>query len=923
MTENKIIYNDICRILDEVVSLSKGQELSVHENEINGLRIWKYTIYLPKKEQENIYFVLPNINSKLEIELNQIFGEEKYYIIDCFNQFEQSEKITDPRSFFINFLFNSKGYNDYFKENSVFSDIEKLYTKRSISFFNDADSLKNDSSTLENLLVTWQSSGKNSLLILGERGIGKSWAVLNYCYINYKLHRHDPWLKPLPIYLKLRGLSENIPGITNIGELIYYHLINQYDIKIFGGYFLFSALLKFGKIILVLDGLDEMSKEVSKEITIKNIWQIFSIYSNTSKFILTSRINFFHSRIQIKEHFAWHSFQDFKSQNPFYRNGIYNEEERRVRQDFNIWEIIPLQNREKIKLLERVVALHDEQINNGLDKLIKFTDFGENTMQKELTQLSDTPGYFIPVIKLLAVNKFPSLIEIYEECINTVTIDFNIESDRAIDKYKTITIDKTIEGHAFEAEQKNLILRKLAWYMIERNIYEFDIIEFPKFLVEIDDIDFDVVLSDLQTQTVITLKEEGKYSFITESIFAFYVANYLYLSLISQNNNEALKGIQSLGKYDFREGDILPKVKLFLQARIESLTQRKNDKENEIGNEIIKEIIQMVINVFKSDRPYSPWLKYLSSNLKMIGIYISEEILKRYDLWNSCPISNQKNNTDKKMVLIPGDNKNKPFFLGVTEVTNKDYCEFLESNEFIGDSIREDCLGHYWKRIEVFGKGLNKENPYLDIINYYHIIFWTEDKIPLGKQDHPVVWISWFAAAKYCNWLSRKENIMPYYTFRIENNKFIKLDVNKNAPGYRLPSEEEWKLAASEGNSEAETVLDLCVDDRDKDRIKRKFFTGDVNSTSPVKSENPNKYGVYGLMGNVREWVDNPDRITLLKFDEQIIKGMGWLLGEEGFEFNHSTTLFAQNNNVDVGFRIARSLTKEELIYVQNAYSFE
>ena len=232
--ESEKIYNDICKTLDEVVNLSQGAELSTHEKDgTDGLRIWNHILQLPKKEKEHFHFVLPHGVSTIDDELLKSFGSDKYYIIDCFNKFSTNERAADPKLFFINFLFNSKGYNDFFIDNSLFRDIEQLYTKRSISFFNDADSFRNnDTASLESLLETWQDSGKKSLLILGERGIGKSWTVLNYCLHNYKLHRENPWTNPLPIYLNLRGLSENIPGVTNLGELIFYHLINQYNLSL-------------------------------------------------------------------------------------------------------------------------------------------------------------------------------------------------------------------------------------------------------------------------------------------------------------------------------------------------------------------------------------------------------------------------------------------------------------------------------------------------------------------------------------------------------------------------------------------------------------------------------------------------------------------------------------------------------------------
>ena len=191
--------------------------------------------------------------------------------------------------------------------------------------------------------------------------------------------------------------------------------------------------------------------------------------------------------------------------------------------------------------------------------------------------------------------------------------------------------------------------------------------------------------------------------------------------------------------------------------------------------------------------------------------------------------------------------------------------------------------------------------------------------MPKDKQDHPIVWISWFAAAKYCNWLSRKENLPLYYRFNIEDREHPFVDVCKKSTGYRLPTEKEWIFAASEGNLSAESIKD-GKSEKEIERIEKKYFQDSISSTIYVKSENPNKYGVYGLMGNVREWVDNPKLEKITQYGEQLIKGMGWLLGEEGFEFKTTYTLIAQNNNVDVGFRIARNLTNSENQKVKSAY---
>jgi formylglycine-generating enzyme required for sulfatase activity len=916
--KEKEIYKSICNLLNDIVETSNGDVLSAHLEKNNPIKIWKHIIHFPRKEEDSFYLLLPNENETIEISETVISG--KYYIIDCFEKYKGNERKISPRSFLVNFLFNSDGYFTFLRENSIFKDIENLYTTRSIFAFNVLEEhiFSKSGNNLEKKMEEWESQGSNPLLILGERGIGKSWAVLNFCLKQSKPHNENPWETPLPIYVNLRLLCDGIPTVTNLGELLFYHLTTRYGIRIFGGYPTFLTLLHSGRLLLVLDGLDEMSKEMSEEIALKNLWQIFSLFSNTSKFILTSRRNFFKSEIQIKEHFAYEQYIALKSNNNKSSESIYNIEERRIRQDFHIWIIETFEFAAKANFLEKISNLSSERLQKGREKLEKLSKFKDNTIQKELYLLCDTPSYILPLIKMLASNSEKPLVDIFELCIDSVIIDFNIETERGIANYKTLdSVEGTtsIKVNKLAGKDKNGILRKLSWYMVERNIDNFNIVEFPKFLKEVEGNDYEVILNDLQTQTVITLdKIEEKYSFLTESIFAFYVANYLFFQLCNEEESEIFKGIRNLGRYSSENHLILSKAFVFLKAKIEAFC------EEEKGKKQFKVICDLSSKTFQNDSPYSPWLQYLSHNLECVGINVNQEILEKRDFWSLNPISTPNNKTDEKMVLISGD-EIKPFFIGVTEITNKEYLEFLDSHKING--TRQES-GHHWRRSQAFGENKNLDNPYLNIINYYHIIFWTEDEIPMFKEDHPLVWISWFAAAKFCNWLSRKEGFRTFYNFELIAGKFNQVTVDKESYGYRLPSEEEWIFAASNGISDAVTLLDLYSDEKDKEMIRSRF-SQTVDSTSPVRSENPNKFGVYGLMGNVREWVDDVDekKDKLTEFTEQLIKGMGWLLGKEGFEFKHSSPLIAQNNNVDVGFRIARSLSPNESEKVKLANSSE
>ena len=149
--------------------------------------------------------------------------------------------------------------------------------------------------------------------------------------------------------------------------------------------------------------------------------------------------------------------------------------------------------------------------------------------------------------------------------------------------------------------------------------------------------------------------------------------------------------------------------------------------------------------------------------------------------------------------FLMGDDKHSvslaEFYVSKYPVTNQQYEAFVQTN---------DCeFSQHWK--------------------------WAHS--PAGKENHPVVSISWDDAVAFCEWLSK--------------------EVGRE---FRLPTEAEWEKAARGTDGwefpwgDEPPTKDLCN------------FGMNVGDTTPVGA-NPkgaSPYGVLDMAGNVWEWTGSP-----------------------------------------------------------------
>jgi formylglycine-generating enzyme required for sulfatase activity len=137
-----------------------------------------------------------------------------------------------------------------------------------------------------------------------------------------------------------------------------------------------------------------------------------------------------------------------------------------------------------------------------------------------------------------------------------------------------------------------------------------------------------------------------------------------------------------------------------------------------------------------------------------------------------------------------------------------------------------------------------KENPGVDHANSD----WDSPD-PKGPMNN----MSWYDAAAYCNWLSRKENLPVCYEPN-ERGKYaasmcIKADALKLS-GYRLPTEAEWEYACRSG---AVTSRYYGLSIELLGRYAQYVLTSQGRAW-PCGSLLPNDLGLSDMLGNMWEW---------------------------------------------------------------------
>jgi RNA polymerase sigma factor (sigma-70 family) len=350
-------------------------------------------------------------------------------------------------------------------------------------------------------LHTWLKDSRwNQLTLLGDVGTGKSFLCRMLARDLAQKYLENPSENPLPILIDLRNADRefSLEGliITHFAN----HGLNRATFEVF------QFLISEGRIVLLLDGFDEMAAKVTPNITTRNFHELARSVKQNAKVLLTCRTHYFKSRTEEEEVVLG---GPEKSMSDVARD-LY-------------WDLISRTGFKIAYLRSFSLAQIEQYIKNTC------RDDSGAVLKKiygiyNLAELSQRPLLLEMIVK--SVDRFTaseiSSAQLYEIFTNAwIHRDRWRDVMRPEEKLKFVT---ALSRSLWEQELATIDYKKLEEYVGSELAA---LIDEPKNLVEID--------AEVRTASFLTRDDQGRYGFAHTSYGEYFLAKDLASQLMLDN----------------------------------------------------------------------------------------------------------------------------------------------------------------------------------------------------------------------------------------------------------------------------------------------------------------------------------------------------------------------------------------------------
>lgn len=505
------------------------------------------------------------ISSDEIIDLKDLIAEENCNIDKKFNQInlvcreaisQIAQEIANKYGYIIRteeeLISNILDLTNYFKEFTESYENSEMFT-HFIELNNDEEL------PLKEVVADFlEDETSQALLLLGEYGCGKTsfCRFLTYTLIKeYQLNNNNY----LPIFIPLRDYSKT----PSIDDMLTSLFINKYHINN-GSILVFRQLIKYGRVVLIFDGFDEIAKRVNYDIKFEAYKEICKYAVGNTRIIMTCRPNFFQDQKEYKK--------IFEKSYLHYEPGDINDAqfEREYIAGFTEEQILDF------------IYSYEMDINASGIEIEKFCEIIQAT--HDLSDLAKRPFLLNIIVKTL-----PKILagkgKLGNRIINTANL-YKDYTDTWLDReeIKGKTLIKSSDKRAF-CEQLAFELFINNCSLIHFSDLQKSIRHYFKNLTNIEEIDY--FSHDIQNCSFLNSDGNGNYGFAHKSFMEYFVAK----SILEHLNN--ISRIKDLGKKTKEIKQLLSRDNLTTEISlfINDFLKEDTEVEARICN-VIMELVQ-------------------------------------------------------------------------------------------------------------------------------------------------------------------------------------------------------------------------------------------------------------------------------------------------------------------------------------------